>query len=181
MDAFHVLQPQVFADLPEEVHPLALGVQQGQLNGGLQDFQGKAREARPGPHVHHGFPPEVRQGQQGGAVQEVEPGHPGGVRDGGEVHHLIFLRQKARVPRQGRDALRGEGEGGQPLPENGLHHLAFNRSRISVSSCSSAEGPGGGGGGAASFFLWKRLRAFTRQKTTKAMMRKFKTAWIKLP
>ena len=35
---------QVFADLPEEVHPLALGVQQGQLNGGLQDFQGKARE-----------------------------------------------------------------------------------------------------------------------------------------
>ena len=116
MDAFHVLQPQVFADLPEEVHPLALGVQQGQLNGGLQDFQGKAREARPGPHVHHPFPPEVRQGQQGGAVQEVEPCRFGGVRDGGEVHDLVFFRQQLPVAEQSRNSLRWEGEGLQALP-----------------------------------------------------------------
>ena len=134
------------------------------------------REARPGAHVHHGLSPKVRQGQQGGAVQKVEPGRPGGVRDGGEVHDLVFLRQQLSVADQGRNAAGGEGEGLQPLPEDGFHHFSRSRSRISVSSASSAEGPGGGGGGASSFFLWKLFRAFTRQKTTKAIMRKFKTA-----
>ncbi len=62
----------------------------------------------------------------------------------------------------------------QPLP------FSFKRSRISMSSFSSLEGPGGGGG-ASSFLRWSLFSPFTRQNTTKAITRKLSTEVRKLP
>ena len=59
-------------------------------------------------------------------------------------------------------------------------YFSFSRSRISMSSFSSLDGAGGIGG-AFSALRWNRLIPFTMQNTTKVIIRKFRTAWIKFP
>ena len=141
--------------------------------------QGDAGEAGAGAHVRHGLAAEVCQGQQGGTVQKVEGGDMMAIGDGREVHHLVFFQQQVCIPGQGGGALCGQIQGGKARLQQCLHQrCSFKRSRISVSSTSSREGAGGGGGTAValSFLRWRRLRVLMMQKTTKDMMRKFKTA-----
>ncbi len=60
---------------------------------GSRIHAGPGRETRPGSHVDELSSPRARGGQQGGAVQKVQGHHIRRVRDGGEVHHLVFLQQ----------------------------------------------------------------------------------------
>ena len=62
-------------------------------------------------------------------------------------------------------------------------YLFCNKSRISVSSCTSAGGAGGSAGAAgfsSSFFL-KELKDLMMEKSTSAVSRKVMIAWMKLP
>ena len=55
VDTLHIGEPQIGADLFQEVDALVQGVQQGDLQGGRQNFQGQAGEARTGAHVDEGL------------------------------------------------------------------------------------------------------------------------------
>ena len=91
-------QSQLGGDLIQPVHPLVQAVQQGHIQLGQQNLQGQAGKARPGAHVQQGAGAgQVGAGEQGGAVQHVQPGHPRLIPDGGEVHHLVFFQQQAAI------------------------------------------------------------------------------------
>ena len=83
VDTGHIVKAQVIAHPLQEGNPLLQGVQQGEADGGLQNPQRQAGKARAGAHVGHRLVPEVRQSQQGGAVEKMERGHFLRVCDGG--------------------------------------------------------------------------------------------------
>ena len=83
VDAVHSLQRQGRADLPEEVDALAQTVQQRQVEVWLHDSQHHAGEACAGADIDGALAPQVRHGQQGGAVQQVQRGHLLRCGDGG--------------------------------------------------------------------------------------------------
>ena len=116
VDTGHIVKAQVIAHPLQEGNPLLQGVQQGEADGGLQNPQRQAGKARAGAHVGHRLVPEVRQSQQGGAVEKMERGHFLRVCDGGEIHDLIGLVQQSGVALQGRHPVRGQPQSFQTAP-----------------------------------------------------------------
>ena len=110
LDEGDARESQFPGDLLQPVHALTQGVQEGQLNGRLQDLQHQAGEAPAGAHVDDLLSPKDLGGQEGGAVQKVEGDHIGGVGDGGQVHDLILLQQPVTVEGQLVDLPLGRGE-----------------------------------------------------------------------
>ena len=88
---------QLFTKGGKEIHPLLLGVQQGQADRRLRQLEGQAGEARPGAHVDQPRIPEIGKAQQAQTVQKMAAGRFLLPHDGGQVHDPVGLAEEGII------------------------------------------------------------------------------------
>ena len=91
----HPGQAQLSAGILQELHPLAGGLHQGQLQLGLVDLCHDARESGTGTHVHH-LPCHLGLAGKQQAVEEVLVLNALRVGDGGQIDFLVVVHQDLR-------------------------------------------------------------------------------------